>query len=164
MYRQLWWAQPHPCRPSTPSIRCIFRTSYVHLEIHSTQWESGSNSLNARVWETDWDTDREKLVALLIVTWWWSCQTSSPRPWSVHPVEFSQFAGLSWWNHATLWLFPWGFIHCHGTALANKCEFSLISSWLVMMKILSKDIINMQRVSLIISWDTVEYRSPFFCA
>lgn len=80
-------------------------------------------------------------------------------------LEYSQFMGLSWRNHATLWLFPWGFIYCRGTALANKYEFRLISSCLVIIKSLSKDIINMQRVSLIIcmgySWVQA---FPFFCA
>lgn len=44
--------------------------------------------------------------------------------------------GLSWRNDATLWwLFPWGFMSCHGIALTNEHEFRLIFSCQVIVKI-----------------------------
>lgn len=153
------------CYTSAPSCGVQYVVYFQGIFVHMTQQDSGWNPDCLCVRKTDWDADRERLVALLTVTWWWSRQTSFPKPWWVHPLEYSQFMGLSWRNHATLWLFPWGFIYCRGTALANKYEFRLISSCLVIIKSLSKDIINMQRVSLIIcmgySWVQA---FPFFCA
>lgn len=97
----------------------------------------------------DWDAD--KLLALLILcSDGGRCQTSPPKPRSVRPTESSQFMGSSWRSHATLWLLPWGFIYFHGNALATKYEFRLISSWLFIILTLSKDIINMQRGSLVV--------------
>lgn len=68
-------------------------------------------------------------------------------------VKFSQLMWLSWRNHAIMvvsmgiHLLPW--------------HLRLISSWLVSIKIISKDIINMHRVSLIITQVTVWYRQIF---
>lgn len=53
-------------------------------------------------------------------------------------------------------MFSWGFMYCHGTALANKHEFGLISSCLVIVTMAL-----ICRVSLIVCV-TVEYRHFHF--
>lgn len=120
-------------------------TKLLFLTFWKTLYESVS------VW------DKDKLYALLIKTWR-VYQTVFPNLWLVNPAKVSQFMGLPQRNPATLWSLPWEFISFHETAIATKYEFRFISSWLLIIKTLSKTMINMHRITASLRGGLLNFR------
>lgn len=104
---------------------CVFRPPTSTVTLRWLQKKVGQTPTETQTHthsETGNWTDCE--IEVLVVP---NFLSKSPR--LVHPAGFSQFMASSWWNHATLWLFPWG------SMAQNRHEIRLISSWRVIMEI-----------------------------